>query len=89
MFKNYIFNKKSLIFRYKIIMKFKKIKYKKEKISVFHINKHIFSYLKKHERSRKIYFFFVKKNTKNLFLFNKPKSKVVKKKKKVIGKIKY
>ena len=68
-------------YRLIFLKKIKHFKYKHEKLTVFHVNKKIFSNLKKHTRTRKIFFFHIKKNSNTLFLFNKPKSTLVKSKK--------
>lgn len=74
--------KKTFLFRLIFLKNQKHLKYRKEKITIFHMKKKFFNKLKKNVRKRKIFFYHIKKSSTNFFLFNKPKSTLVKKKRK-------
>lgn len=79
---NFFNFKKINLFRNMYYKKKKHFKYRTERLTIFSLNKIYFSELKKHVRVRKIFFYHINKNTTKLFIFNKPKSKLVRKKKK-------
>lgn len=72
---------KSKLFYFLFLKNIKNLKFRHEKITVFHLKKKLLNKLKNHKRKRKIFFFMLKKNTNTFFVFNKPKSKLVKQKK--------
>lgn len=74
--------KKTILYKHLVFKKKKFFKFRNEKITVFHLKKKYFHILKKHTRVRKIFFYMLKKNSNRLFIFNKPKSTFVKKKRK-------